>query len=64
MRPVTFSSYADGLSVVLDCLALEMLATESCRADIDVEDPPLVVVTLRGLCHRQPSLIDRDTISR
>lgn len=66
MRPVTFSSCADELSVALDCLVLGMLATESCRADTDAVCPPLVVVTLRGPYCRQPAplLTDRGTISR
>lgn len=65
MRLVTFSSCVDGLSVVADCLAPEMLATESCRVDTDVGDPPLVVVTLQGPYRwLVPSPIDKDTISK
>lgn len=52
--------------MVLDCFALETLATESCRADTDVECLPPVVVILQGLYCQQPApwLIDRGTISR
>lgn len=68
MRPVTFSSCADEPSVVPDYSALETLVTESCRANIDVGDPPPVVVTLQDPYHQRwppvPSPIDKGTISR